>query len=113
MIIAKVYSNWFNSLALDVKHEESCKISCIDDVLDKIQDIYSYIFARCDKEIRFLIEDNWIESRVDGNNVFIYFHNKSNMFEMLCASYEIVIDDETIYLHCYQRDRKVVRIKLM
>lgn len=114
MITVTVKSNYDECLAMNIAHDEIVELSELDDILDKIQDVYSYIFARNNQEIRFLIEDNWIESRLDKNCVFVYYHSKYNMFERICTSYEIkILDDDTIYLHCFDRDRMVSCTKLM
>lgn len=114
MIIVKVESDWNDQLKMSITHKEVFENTTLDDVLDVIQDVHSYIFSRCDNEIRFLIEDNWVESRVDGRNVYVFYHSKYNMIERICTSYEIrILDDDTIYLQCYFKDRMVVNLRLV
>lgn len=114
MIICSVESDWNDQLRMTMTHKEVSENKSLDDVLDAIQDMYSYIFSRCDNEIRFLIEDNWVETRADGRNVYVFYHSKCNMIERICTSYEIrILDDDTIYLQCYFKDRMVVNLRLV
>lgn len=114
MIIVTVESDWNEGLKMSVNHKEIFKASSLDDMLDKIQDVYRYIFSRCDNEIRFLIEDNWIEVRTEEDKIYVYYHSTYNMFERVCTSCEIrILDDDTIYLMCLFRDKVVISLRLM
>jgi hypothetical protein len=113
MITVSVQSN-SNVLSMSITHDECFETMELDDVLDKIQDVYSYIFYRKDKEIRFTMENHWIETCADENNILVYYHSPDIMFERICTRYEIkYFDDDTIYLHCFYRDRLVSSVKLM
>ena len=113
MITVSVRSN-SNVLSMSINHDECFETMELDDVLDKIQDVYSYIFYRKDKEIRFTMENHWIETCADENNILVYYHSHDIMFERICTRYEIkFFDDDAINLLCFYRDRLVSFVKLM
>ena len=99
---------------MSVTHDECFELVELDDVLDKIQNVYRDIFYRKDKEIRFTMENHWIETCADENNILVYYHSPDIMFERICTRYEIkYFDDDTIYLHCFYGDRLVSSVKIM
>lgn len=104
----------YNVLSMAITHDECFNSVVLTDVLDKIEEIYDYIFVRDDREIRFAMDNHWIETRGDGHSVFVYYHTLEEFFEMICSHYEIkFLDDDSIYLHCYYRDRLVSCTKII
>ena len=99
---------------MSITYEENIKFIELDDILDEIQDVYGYIFARVNDEIQFLIENNWIIAHVDGLYVNVIYNSQNNMFERICSRFEIkILDDDSIYLRCFNGDRLVSSIKIM
>lgn len=99
---------------MDITHEEYGVSSSLDDVLDRIQDVYGYISERADKVIRFIIEDTLIVFSIEGLYVNVYYRSKHNMFDRNCSMCKIcVLDDDSIILRCYNGDKLVSFFKIM
>lgn len=114
MITVSIESS-YDVLSMSITHDECFELVECNDVLDKIQKIYrTYMFARDDKEIRFNINNHWIETRTDRHSVYVYYHSSDNMFERICSRYEIEFrDDDSIYLNCFNGDRLVSTNKII
>lgn len=113
MITVSIRSS-YNVLSMAITHDECFESSSLTDILDKIEEVYDYIFVRKDNEIRFTIDNHWIETRANGHSVFVYYHNLDEFFERICSRYEIkFLDDDTIHLHCYYGDRLVSSTKII
>lgn len=99
---------------MDVIHEEAIQLVELDDVLDKIQDIYGYITGRSNTEIRFVIENSLIVLTLDGLYVNVYYRSPDIFFDRSCSKCEIrILDDDSINLRCYNGDKTVFLSKII
>lgn len=104
----------YNVLSMTITHDECFEPTVLSDVLDKIEEVYDYIFQRTDMEIRFVIDHRYIETRADGSSIYVYYHSIDIMFERICSRYEIrILDDDSIYLYCFDGDRMVSCVKII
>lgn len=114
MITVSIQSKFSDKLSMTITYEESVESVELDDLLDVIQDVYSYIFEKNTKEISFNIGHHWIFLQADDKSVSMSYNDTNNLFKRICSRCEInVYNSESITFRCFDGDELVSHFRLM
>lgn len=114
MITVSIQSKFSDKLSMTITYEESVESVELDDLLDVIQDVYSYIHEKNDKIISFNIGRHWISLQSEDKSISVSYTDTDNLFKRICSRCEInVYNSESITLRCFDGDELVLHFRLM